>query len=287
MNVEEAKMILQTSRPGDEAGGDPRLSAAQALLRSDPALAAWYAGEQRWDGECRRALAAVPVPPDLSAQILALPAGEKVVPLPAAGRGAARRSPRGVIFCYWGKVTPAPWVWALAAVILVFLGIALQWLRPQPAGPWADFARDMITSTPHDEHHVDLKNSDFQQVRGWLAAHHGPADLGLPPVLYVSPGLTGCRVTDWHGRPVSMLCFMMPGDHHVDLYVTPVGAITDVPDPGRPVFAAIAGQMTVAWRAGANVCLLTGRVPEDFLRHCLNPSAGAPAARPVVLGTVY
>jgi hypothetical protein len=275
MNVDEAKLILQAARPGDEAGADPQLAAAQALLRSDPALAAWYAGEQRWDGECRRALAAVPVPPDLPAQILARSAVEKVVPLPADDRSPGSFSWR------------APRVWAMAAVILLFLGLSLQWLRPQPIGPWADFARDMIAATPHDERHVDLKNSDFQQVRGWLAAHHGPADLGLPPVMYVSPGLTGCRVTHWHGRPVSMLCFMMPGKHHVDLFVTPVGAITDVPDPGQPVFAAIAGQMAVAWRAGANVYLLTGPVPEDFLRHCLEPSAGAQAARPVMLGTVY
>jgi hypothetical protein len=257
MNVEEAKLILQACRPGDEAGADPQLAAAQALLRSDP------------------------VPPDLQAQILARSADAKVITLPDAASNVR-------VFCNArGFSWRTPQFWAMAAVILIFLGLSVQWLRPHPVGPWAEFARDMITSTPHDEHHVDLKNSDLQQVRGWLAAHHGPADLGLPPVICNSPGLMGCRVTDWHGRPVSMLCFIMPGEHHVDLFVTPAGAITDVPDPGRPVFAIIAGQMTVAWRAGANVYLLTGRVPEDFLRHCLYPSAGIQAARPVVLGTVY
>jgi len=275
MNVEDAKLILQASRPGDEAGDDPRLAGALALLRSDPALAAWYAGEQRWDGECRRALNAVPVPPDLQAQILARPVAGRVVPLPADDRSSGVFSWR------------APRVWAMAAVLVVFLSIALQWLRPQPVGLWAEFARDMIAATPHDEHHVDWKNTDLQQVRGWLAEHHGPADLELPPVIRDAPGLMGWRVTDWHGRPVSMLCFILPGPEHVDLFVTRGGNLTDAPAPGAPHYAEVGGQMAAGWRAGDNAYLLTGHVPEAFLRHCLEPPAGAQAARPVVLGTVY
>jgi hypothetical protein len=281
MNREEAKLILQVCRPGDEAAADAQVAAALALAKADPVLAAWHAEEQRWDESIRSKLEMVPVPADLRARILAgEPAVEEVadnvVELPMEDqevRFIPLRFPRFL---------------AIAAVLIITFSLAFNWIRrPQPAGQLADFARDMMVASSNGAHHVDVENSNINDVRGWLAGHHALADIDLPPAIKSAPGLMGCRALGWHGRQVSMLCFMMKGSEHVDLFVTPAGSISDAPEPGQPRFAMVNQQMTAGWTAAGNVYLMTGRVPEEFLRHCLDPAATVQAFLPVWLGTVF
>lgn len=259
MNREEAILILQASRPGDEAA-DPRVAEALAQAGADARLAAWLAGERRWDAAVRTGLKTVPVPVDLKARILA---GQKVVRLPVPEREPV----------LWFR--PAS-IWAMAAVLVFFLGLAYMWNQPRPAaGQLADFARDMIAASPHDAHHVDVLNSNLDQVRNWLGEHHTVADIELPPAIKDAPGLMGCRVMHWRGRQVSMLCFMMHGTEHVDLFVTRADTVADAPAPGQPRFETVDGQIAAGWTTAGNVYLMTGRVPEEFLRHCLDPGATA------------
>ena len=271
MNRVEAKLILEVSRPGDEAAADPQLAAALALAQTDPELDAWLARERAWDAAIRRELRTVPVPADLKASLLA---GSKVVPLPVA---ESRPS-----FSAW--LTPL--VWAMAAAVILFIGL-VSYRSLHPAGAslptgrqLAEFTRDMIAASPTDSHHVDMENADFSMVKSWLTDHHALADISLPPAIAQAPGLMGCRILSWHGQPVSMLCFMMSGSHHVDLFVTPAASIADAPAPGQPVFASVNQNATAGWRVGDNVYVLAGQVPEEFLRHCLAPAPVAQTRGP-------
>ena len=267
MNRVEAKLILEVSRPGDEAAADPQLAAALALAQADPELGAWLARARAWDAAIRRELRTVPVPADLKASLLA---GSKVVPLPPA---ESRPS-----FTAW--LTPL--VWAMAAALILFAGLA-SYRSLHAAGKnsqLADFARDMIAASPDDSHHVDVMNADFSQVKSWLADHHALANIDLPPAIAQASGLMGCRIMSWHGQPVSMLCFMMSGSHHVDLFVTPAASVADAPASGQPVYASVSQNATAGWRVGDNVYVLAGQVPEEFLRHCLEP---APVAQAPIL----
>ena len=264
MNRAEAKLILEVSRPGDEAAADPQMVAALALAQADPELGAWLARERTWDAAIRRELRSVPVPADLKASLLA---GAKVVPLPV---GESRPS-----FSAW--LTPL--VWAMAAAVILFLGL-VSYRSLNPAGQnhqLADFTRDMIAASPTDSHHVDMENADFSKVKSWLTEHHALADISLPPAIAQAPALMGCRILSWHGQPVSMLCFMMSGSHHVDLFVTPAASIADAPALGQPVYASVNQNATAGWRVGDNVYVLAGPVPEEFLRHCLAPAPVAQA----------
>jgi anti-sigma factor RsiW len=268
MKHEDAKLILQACRPGDEAAADPQLAAALALAKTDPELGAWFAREQQWDARIRRELNTVPVPADLKAHILA---GQRLVALPVANERPGLFSWR------------SPVIWAMAATVIFFLGFAFTWSPPQPARNLADFADAMILASPVDAHHVDVDNSNLQQVKAWLAERHAVADIDLPPAIKNAPGLMGCRIMNWQGRSVSMLCFMMNGTQHVDLFVTSASNLADAPPPGTPRFAMVDQQMTAGWSDGGNVYLMTGKVPEEFLRHCLDPSASAQISRPVTL----
>ena len=266
MNRDEAKLILEVSRPGDETAADPQLAAALALAQADAELGAWLAQERRWDAAVRRELQTVPVPADLQASLLA---GPRVVPLPVPDRRPSLST--------WFN----PLVWAMAAALVLFLGLAAY----RSFGPaardnrLADFTRAMVAAAPDDTHHVDVMSTDFAKAKSWFADRHALADIELPPAIQRAPGLMGCRILNWHGQSVSMLCLVMPGSHHVDLFVTPAAAIADAPVAGQPVFARLNQNATAGWRVGDKVYVLTGQVPEDFLRHCLDPSANALASR--------
>jgi len=171
MNRVEAKLILEVSRPGDEAAADPQLAAALALAQTDPELDAWLARERAWDAAIRRELRTVPVPADLKASLLA---GSKVVPLPPA---ESRPS-----FTAW--LTPL--VWAMAAALILFAGLA-SYRSLHAAGKnsqLADFARDMIAASPDDSHHVDVMNADFSQVKSWLPDHELARPASLHALLH-------------------------------------------------------------------------------------------------------
>ena len=275
MNRAEAKLILEVSRPGDAAAADPQLAEALALAQADPELGAWLARERAWDAAVRRELRTVPVPADLKASLLAASqAAANVVPLPPA---ESRPS-----FTSWFT----PLVWAMAAAVVLFIGLA-SYRSLHPAGAsfaqgrqLADFTRDMIAASPDDAHHVDVLNKDFAGVKSWLADHHALADITLPPTIATAPGLMGCRIINWHGQPVSMLCFMMDGSRHVDLFVTPAASIANAPAPGQPVYASVSQNATAGWRVGDNVYVLAGQVPEEFLRHCLAPAPVAQSPTP-------
>ena len=256
MKREDAQLILQACRPCDEASGDPWVAEALALANADADLGKWWAREQRQDAEIRRALKTVPVPVDLKARLLAR---NKVVPL----RNEVARTDF------------PPLVWAMAALLLFFLGLAVTWTGAPPPGNSADFAHDLIAATPLDAHHVDVQNADWAQVKSWLSRRHALADIELPPAIKNAPGLMGCRIMAWRGRPVSMLCFVMEGTRHVDLFVARTTAVMDPPAAGEPRFAVVDEQMTAEWRQGDNVYLMSGKVPEAFLRKCLEPATAA------------
>ena len=262
MNLENAKLILAASRAGDEAGANPQLREALALAQADPELADWLVRERRGDEAIRRELAAVPVPAGLKARLLAQ---QNVAALPVAHTGTSWFAGR------------SPLVWAMAAALVIFLGLTYNWSRPHPGAGLTDFAQDMITASPQNAHHVDALNSNFEQVKVWLAGRQALADIELPPAIKNAPGLMGCRIMSWRGKPVAMLCFVMPGEHHVDLFVTRAANVVDAPAAGQPVFASVNAHAIAGWQAGDNVYVLAGQVPEQFLRHCLEPLAAAMA----------
>ncbi len=256
MNQNEAKLILTVARPGDDGAADPQLAEALALARRDAELGAWWERERLWDAHVRQSLTNVTVPPALRAQILA---GQKVVPLT---RADAKSS-----FFDW----PTPLFWGLAAAVVLFLSLAVNWSHSNSDNKLASFAKDMLAAAPEDLRHVDVRQADLAKVTGWLAEHHGPADLELPVPMQHSPDLMGCRILQWHGQAVSMLCYVLPGPHHVDLFVARAASLTDVPAPGQPKFASINQNAIAAWQAGDNVYLLAGAVPMEFLHHCVEP----------------
>jgi anti-sigma factor RsiW len=265
MNREEAKLILQVCRPGGQDAGDTQFAEALALLKSDTELAAWFADQQKFDAFVSRKLKSVAVPPGLKAKILAgaIPVRQKIVELPAPA--------------WWQKLFHSPVSWAMAAIVVIFLSLVIFWKQPENGSRFADYSTQMVYAAVNDAHHVDIENQDMKQVVAWLVEHHGENKFVLPAALNGSNGLAGCRVLDWHGRKVSMLCYGLSGPGHVDLFVTGAKFFPDAPPEDKPQFISNGGMPTASWSHEGMVYLMVGHSVNADLRKLLQPETTASA----------
>jgi anti-sigma factor RsiW len=265
MNREEARLILQSYRPGDQDAGDPQFAEALALAKSDAELAAWFADQQKFDVFATRKLKSVAVPPDLKAKILAeaIPSWQKIVELPSPA--------------WWQNLFRAPVSWAMAAAVVILLSVAIFWKQPESAAHFADYSAQMVSAAVNDTNHVDVENSDMKQVVAWLGEHHGENKFVLPTALNGANGLVGCRVLDWHGQKVSMLCYGLNGAGHVDLFVAESKIFPDAPPVDSPQFASSGGMPTASWSHDGMVYLMVGHSADADLKKLLQPETTASA----------
>jgi anti-sigma factor RsiW len=270
MNREEARLILQACRPGGQDAGDPQFAEALALAKSDAELAAWFAEQQKFDTFASRKLKSVAVPSDLKAKILAdaIQPRQKILELPGPA--------------WWQNLFRPPVSWAMAAMIVVLLSLAVFWKQPESTAQFADYSAQMVSAAVNDAHHVDVENSDMKQVVAWLGEHHSENKFILPAALNNANGLVGCRVLDWHGQEVSMLCYGLNGAGHVDLFVAQSKIFPDAPPVDQPQFASSGGMPTASWSHDGMVYLMVGHSADADLKKLLQPETTASGETPMV-----
>jgi anti-sigma factor RsiW len=268
MTREEARLILQSCRLGGQDAADPQFARALALAKEDPELAAWFAQQQKFDALVGNSLRQVRAPAHLKAEILAL----------GISAGSPAESP---ISIWWRSLfswtSPVSWVKAAAVVvpfIVVILGLVIYLKGPGNPGRFADFSGQMVQAALNDQHHLDVEASDMKQAVAWLGTRHSENHLVLPAALN-GGGLMGCRVLDWHGQKVSMLCYMLHGSTHVDLFVAEAGIFSDAPPPDKPQFASRDGMPTASWSHDGKAYLLVSHGDEATLERLLSPSTAA------------
>jgi hypothetical protein len=261
MNREEARLILQSYRPGSQDAADPQFAAALTLAKADSELAAWFAEQQKFDAQISREIKSLAAPLDLKAKILAQenPQPQKLVELPA--------------LVWWRNLFSfnSPVSWAMAMAVLILLGIAIFWNQSNGSARFADYSAQMVSAAVNDANHVDMENKDMKQVVAWLGEHHGENKFVLPVALNGDNGLTGCRVLDWHGQKVSMLCYGLSGSGHVDLFVAEAKVFSDAPPEDKPQFASDGGTPTASWSHGGKVYLMVGHGDATDLEKIFQP----------------
>lgn len=258
MNRDEAKLILQAYRPGGQDAGDPYFAEALVLVKQDPELAAWFTAEQQFDARVGSGLQQVRVPSRLKAEILAF--GQKQ---------ESRESP---VAAWWRNLFSwqSPVAWAAAVVLVVVLSLALFRAKPEGSSGFAAYSAEMVNTAVNDKHHVDMEASGMKQALAWLATHQGENNLTLPAGLNDDQSLMGCRVLDWHGRKVSMLCYSVKGMEHVDVFVTEANLFPDAPTPDHPQFAVSGGLPTASWTHGGKVYLAISHGNDAVLKNILS-----------------
>ena len=246
MNREEAQFILQSYRPNSADAHDPQFKEALSLVRQDPELALWFTAEQAMDRAFVAKLrAGIPAAPDLKTQL-----------------HIARTTTNRV---RWWRA-PA-WLAAAAAIALLFsLG---AWLLHQKAGEahFTDFRALTAQAVFDMSHHIDVMGLDDPQLKQWLTEHRGAADFVLPPKL-AEKGVMGCRVMDWRGHNVTLLCFKFAGKH-ADVFVVDESALAGLSLSTVPLYASSDALTTATWRSGGKIYHLAGNLSKSDIEQLL------------------
>jgi len=248
MDNEQARLILSAYRHTGEDASDPIFAEALEQARVDPELAAWFAGERRFDEAMTRLLGAQHPPEDLR-QTLML--GNKVVSL-------HQRRP------LWAR--PISWL-AVAAALVLLLGLVSQLRQgPQPALTGPQYAQEIIELAGA----ITLgKFSDSaDDLKSWLHTHGSPHDFAIPPRLRGYAAI-GCQTYSVHGAKVSLICFMVGKDQVAHLFVVDASELRDAPGKS-PAIVRDRGQVAATWSAGGKTYLLIGtNVSEEALRRLI------------------
>jgi hypothetical protein len=198
MNNEEAKFILGAYRAGGQDDRDPQFQAALEQARRDPELGRWFARELAIDSQIATKLkAGLRPPPDLKARLLAQ---QKIVP----------------IIPWWRQ---RAWLaTGLAACLALLLGVGVLWIGPREPSELAQYRQTMAELVTGKLDHVDLMSHDLMEVRRWLAHQSTDASFVVPSGLKGKPSI-GCRLLDWRGQKVSLICFQLTNHQVAHLLV--------------------------------------------------------------------
>jgi hypothetical protein len=261
MTTEEAKLILCACRPSGQDAADPQVREALALAERDPALAEWWERERAFDRAVGGAVRACPVSRGLKAAIL-------------AGQTVARPNFRA---------NRAWWIAVAAAVVLMAAAGSLTLRQPKPvarvspgtapaAKDFEVFRADMLAFLDR-LNRLDYVSKDFAEVKGWLEGKSA-ADLSRLPDLVSQSVPIGCRITDWNGHKVTLVCFnSQSGGSRYKFHL--LIAEKDGPQKlslAERVIATREGWNTAGWEDDRYVYLLATASMEDVMRRLMPPT---------------
>ncbi len=252
VNRDEAKYILRVYRTSGEDASDPQFGEALQCVSQDPELARWFAEEQALDAQIAGKLRGFPVSPQIKNQLL-----------------AARKIIRPV--SWWRKPARFAAV-ATAAAVLILAAVTTLWLvkreGPEAQVDFADFRRVMAKAALDMSRHVDVMGLSTEELQRWIVERGGIGDFVLPSGMS-GFSVIGCKVLDWRGHKVTLLCFKPGGGRHFDVFVIhendlPKGVVNATPE-----FASVDGLTTVAWRHNGKIYLLASAAAKTDLEKLL------------------
>ena len=247
MNNEQARFLLHAYRPGGRDAAEAAFSEALQQARADPALGAWFARQQAFDGAVASKLQKVAPPPGLREAIL-------------AGARVSKTPPRT-------RWRPAGWLAMAASLALIASVAATYWLQrtgPTPAGltQMVDFA----LADP-EASHVGPHADRLGAFGAWLQnpANRISSDV---PVDLAQLKAQGCRAVDIAGHEVFEICFNRSGGWY-HLYLARRGDFNGEQGALGPVFREQGQRSTVAWTDQECFYVLMARGGADALRRIL------------------
>ena len=256
---DEARLLFSAYRPNGQDADDPTFAAAIEAAKNDPALAAWLAEQEAFDRAVAAHLRAVEVPGDLRAKIL-------------AGAAVSRRR------AWWA----APRLWAVAAVLAVFAGVAALWPgKTDGLADWQKHGLAVLGEIIAAREPFDLPHPDAAALAAWLHEHAVPEPAALDGK---SP--IGCKNIAWDGHNMSLVCFDLGGGVLVHLFSTDRAGLAHLP-PDGPAHFAQDGAWTVAlWNEGGKTLMLASQQGAAPLRRMLQIAARPAAPRGLALAVV-
>ncbi|MGV3756039.1 MAG: hypothetical protein ACO1QS_11705 [Verrucomicrobiota bacterium] len=239
MKTEEVKFFLNAARPNGADQADPTIAEAMELAQRDAALQKWFEEQRAFDKAVASKLRQTPVPKDLRSSILA---GVRI------NRPAV----------WWQQ---SRWLAVAAALVLAAIVGAVQFKTLERQSRTASLAEDLIRQGA-DGRHVEVMLSDLTAIKDWLKSQQAPAEFSFPQGL-AKASAQGCRVLQWQGRKVTLVCFHLPQGEHLDLFVMDASPNAD----SSLTTTTGKGIATATWTRGRHTYVLAGKVDAATLRN--------------------
>lgn len=241
MDKQEARMMLQSYRPGGRDAEDPAFAEALALARLDPELGEWFRRECELDAAISDRLQQSAVPPDLRQAIL------------TGHRGQRRVARSGSL--WWRSPALA---WAASIVVLLVAGFYFQGNRSAPVAPMSITAyRNAMAANLNAPFVFDVRNNQPDQLRQWLKKNGMFKDLELPELLRDGTAI-GCKVFAYENLKPALICFTLPDKQVVHLFVVEAREFAGTPVGPDPSLCRCDRWTACFWRKGDLVYLLMG-----------------------------
>lgn len=266
MNSQEARLILCACRPDGQDQEDPSMRNALDLAEQDAQIAAWFAREQTLDGAVSAKVCSIKVPEGLRAEILA---GARVTRPQVFWRRISTLSTAAAAVSLAALV-----VWNLEAPKSVnglpsFAGGGLT--GPAKVATLANFRGDVASAFAKMQEvgfTPDLRTNNPAQVNSYFKERIGVStvpDVGQVVDQLGDARLFGCRIVDWRGHKVSMLCLNRGGED-AHLFVIHREALTQMEDISPKSIGMESGYPVAAWRDANNAYVLVGHKPTTDLK---------------------
>ncbi len=245
MDEQKAKYILNAGQPRGLDAEQEAFRDAMNLAEQSPELLDWMRQQQRVTDVLHAKLNEVPVPAGLKDRILA---GEAV--------SRTRRS--------WSRLS----MLKMAAGFVLLLSVLAWQFFPRSLHGEKTFAglrRDMAEFLS-GYFSLELQSTQLDKLRSHLAEKHEVVNYTVPTQLAGKTGV-GCRIIDWHGAHVALICFTVNREL-VHLMILPKNELLELPDSIKP--AQQGEWATTGWQDDDNVYLVATRGSPAFLANLMN-----------------
>jgi hypothetical protein len=236
VNNEQVKRILLAYRPGSQDQKDPEVAEALAAARHDPELEGWLEQQEAFHKVIGTGLRNIAIPADLKERIL---------------------NQRKIIVPLWRR----PEFLLAAACLALAMIVSAFWLGRSSEDETFRGFRSRMVGFALREYRMDIVTNDLVQIRENLRKLGGPVDYALTPGLQKTPAIGGTRLS-WQDNPVSMVCFALPKNQTLYMFVMDRAAIARGGVPGAtPEWAAFSEITTASWSQDGKLYLLAAADP--------------------------
>jgi hypothetical protein len=264
MNSQEARLVLCACRPDGQDQNDPAMKKAMDCAEMDAQLASWFSREQTLDVALSAKVGSIVVPETLKSEILA---GARVAkPL------LLRRRVSQWLTVAAAVTLAAVVVWNLDAPrgnqFSQFAGGGLT--GPAGVASFATFRTDAANAFAEMQKvgfTPDLRTNNVMQANNYLSERVGVSNsvnVGEVVDQLGDARLFGCRIVDWRGHKVSMLCLNREGED-AHLFVIHREALSELNDVKTKQIHTESGYPVTAWRDANNAYVLVGHKPDTDL----------------------
>ncbi len=241
MDEQRARFLLQSGPPRAGDREDPAFIEALAQAEADPSLGDWTRRQQELTEAMSAKLNEIDVPAHLKSHIL-------------AGGHVSQRN---------RQYRRRGWL-ALAAAATVFLSLAAwQWgglgfKQANFTALRADMCEFLAGSFS-----LEVQAPSLARLQAHLGEQYDFTGYTVPANLAAQRGV-GCRVIEWRGRQVALICFSVQGQL-VHLLILPRSQLPADTLPERTLHESLGEWATAGWTDDQNVYLVATRGTPELI----------------------